>query len=228
MVYRAREVEFDRWVAAKVLDVGLDRHQRTMFERECRAMGVVSQHPNIVTVLSAAFCADGRPAIVMELYERGSYAEWVRRFGALGTEEVLQVGIRICGALQSAHDRGLLHGDVKPQNLFVSQYGSRATAASDVYSLGATLYTLATGRRPFETGGSAEPLSQLALRIVRDAPPGLGGGRPAPLERAILAAMAKRPEDRPVSAVSFGRLLQAVQEEIGGGRTYRARGSGPH
>lgn len=252
-VYRARQVEFDRWVAIKVLDVGLDHRQRESFERECRAMGVVSQHPNIVTVLSAAFTDEGRPAIVMELYGGGSYADRVKRGGRLPATEVLEVGIRISGALQSAHDRGLLHRDVKPQNLFVSDYGEpalgdfgissfgeedtvggalsvhyvapevieyqRASASSDVYSLAVTLYVLASGRRPFATPGQRQSKADVLLRVRREPPPRIGGDCPPQLERAILQAMAKQPEDRPASAASFGRLLQAAQEGIGYGRT---------
>lgn len=125
-VYRARQTGFDRWVAIKVLNTDLDDRQRDAFERECRAMGVVSQHPNIVTVLSAAYTDDGRPALVMELYGGGTYAQRLRREGPLPAAEVLSLGVRIGAALQSAHDRGLLHRDVKPQNLFLSDYGEPA------------------------------------------------------------------------------------------------------
>lgn len=252
-VYRARQRDFDREVAIKVLDVGLDERQREAFKRECRAMGVVSQHPNIVTVLSATFTADGKPAIVMELYGGGTYADRVMRDGPMPGGEVLELGIRVCGALQTAHDRGLLHRDVKPTNLFVSDFGepalgdfgissfdgeevegsgltmhyaapevieyARSSPASDVYSLAATLYTLVAGRRPFTAPGQGQRSGDLALRILSEAPARIGGNCPPQLERAILQGMAKRPEDRPASAASFGRLLQAAQEGMGSART---------
>ena len=252
-VYRGFEVEFGRWVAIKVLDVGLDQRQRDAFQRECRAMGVVSQHPNIVTVLTGAFTGDGRPAIVMELYGGGTYAQRLRREGPLPATYVLSLGIRIGAALQSAHDRGLLHRDVKPQNLFVSDYGEpalgdfgisafqgedttggaltvnyaapeilerqAATTAADVYALAATLYTLVAGRRPFARGGGKEQPSDVALRVLREPPPRIGGRCPPPLERAIMQGLAKRPEDRPASAGAFARLLQNAQEGLGIDRT---------
>lgn len=253
-VYRARQVAFDRDVALKVLDVGLDERQRRAFERECRAMGVVSQHPHIVTVYSATYTTDGRPCIVMELYGGGTYADRVRREGALPTAEVLQVGVRICGALQTAHGRGLLHRDVKPQNLFLSDYGepalgdfgissfdddaARGTAGlsvhyaapeviehqrtsplSDVYSLGATLYTLLAGRRPFAIPGQKQRVADVALRVLREDPPRMGGTVPAALEETIRAAMARQADDRPSSAAALGRRLQELQEELGQTRT---------
>ena len=252
-VYRARQTDFDRLVAVKVLDVGLDDRQRSAFERECRAMGVVSQHPNIVTVLSSAYASDGRPAIVMELYRGGTLAERVAREGPLTSGKALEVGIRISAALQTAHERGLLHRDVKPQNLFVSEYGEPALGdfgisshvdeaggsrgltvhyaapeviedrepgpAADVYALAATLYTLIAGRRPFADTGGSNAVADIALRILSDPPPRIGGRCPPQLEAALLRGLAKRPEDRPASAASFGRLLQEVQDQLGAQRT---------
>lgn len=253
-VFRARQVAFDRDVAVKVLDVGLDERQRRAFERECRAMGVVSQHPHIVTVYSATYTSDGRPCIVMELYGGGTSADRVRREGAVPATDVLELGVRICGALQTAHERGLLHRDVKPQNLFLSDYGApalgdfgissfdddraggtgglsvhyaapeviehqRTSVQSDVYSLGATLYTLLAGRRPYATPGTRQRVADVALKVLREDPPRITGGAPAPLVDMILAAMARHPDDRPSSAAAFGRRLQQVQDELGHSRT---------
>lgn len=253
-VYRARQVAFDRDVAVKVLDVGLDERQRRAFERECRAMGVVSQHPHIVTVYSATYSSDGRPCIVMELYGGGTCADRVRREGRLPAADVLEIGVRICGALQTAHDRSLLHRDVKPQNLFLSDYGApalgdfgistfdgerssgagglsvhyaapeviehqRTSPHSDLYSLGATLYTILAGRRPYATPGTRQRVADVALKVLREDPPRIRDGVPVPLEQAILAAMARQVDDRPSSAAALGRRLQEVQEELGLART---------
>jgi hypothetical protein len=126
-VFSARQRDFNRRVAVKVLAFGLaDERERRSFERECRAMGLVSQHPHIVTVFNAAFTTTKQPCIVMELYSGGTLGERLKREGPLPLALVLDVGVKIAGALQTAHDRGLLHRDIKPQNLFVSEFGEPA------------------------------------------------------------------------------------------------------
>jgi hypothetical protein len=110
-----------------VLTFGLiDERERRSFERECRAMGLVSQHPHIVTVFNAAFTASKQPVIVMELYSGGTMGDRQKREGRLPVTVVLDTGVKIAGALQTAHDRGLLHRDIKPQNLFISEFGEPA------------------------------------------------------------------------------------------------------
>ncbi len=104
----------------------VDERERRSFERECRAMGLVSQHPHIVTVFNAAFSDTKQPCIVMELYSGGTLGERVKQQGPLPVQQVLEVGVKICGALQTAHDRGLLHRDIKPHNLFISEFGEPA------------------------------------------------------------------------------------------------------
>lgn len=126
-VFSARQRDFNRRVAVKVLSFGLaDERERRSFERECRAMGLVSQHPHIVTVFNAAFTTTKQPCIVMELYSGGTLGERLKRDGRLPVATVLDVGVKIAGALQTAHDRGLLHRDIKPQNLFISEFGEPA------------------------------------------------------------------------------------------------------
>ena len=86
-VFSAYQVEFDRRVALKVLNDRLaDDASVAVFEGECRAMGTLSQHPFIVTVLASALTADYRPCIVMELFERGNYMQVAapRRAAATG------------------------------------------------------------------------------------------------------------------------------------------------
>ena len=110
-----------------MLSFGLaDERERRSFERECRAMGLVSQHPHIVTVFNSAFTSTKQPCIVMELYSGGTMIDRQRREGSLSVATVLDVGVKISGALQTAHDRGLLHRDIKPQNLFISEFGEPA------------------------------------------------------------------------------------------------------
>ncbi len=131
-VYRARQDGFDRDVAIKVLSVGLESAaKRKAFERECRAMGVLSQHPNIVTVFNAAFTSeasesDRRPCIVMQYYSGGTLGERVKQDGPLSLRGGLSLGVQMAGALETAHRNGVIHRDIKPTNLFVNDYGQPA------------------------------------------------------------------------------------------------------
>lgn len=125
-VYRARQVRMGRPVAVKVLHTDLSNERdRRVFERECRAMGVLSRHPHIVTVYSDATTLDGRACLVMELYH-GNYRERLDSGGALALPELLEVGVKVGGALQAAHDMGVVHRDIKPHNIFLSDFGEPA------------------------------------------------------------------------------------------------------
>lgn len=122
VVYRAMQVEFNRTVALKILASAFDDDSaRARFERECLAMGSLSGHPNIVTVYAAGYTTDGRPYIAMEFLPGGTLAERLAGRG-IPWPEAIAVGIKICGALQLAHDSGVLHRDVKPENILVSAY----------------------------------------------------------------------------------------------------------
>ena len=122
IVYRATQVEFNRTVAVKVLIGVFDESARGRFERERRALGALSGHPNIVTVYAAGFTSDGRPYIAMEFLPGGTLAE--RLSGReLSWPEAASIGINIAGALQQAHELGVLHRDVKPENILMSAYG---------------------------------------------------------------------------------------------------------
>ena len=126
-VYKARQFEFNRPVAIKVLDSPLrDDDAVAAFERECRTMGAIWDHPNIVPVYASAFTTEGRPCIVMKLFHEGSYFQVLRRSGPIPIEELLLVGVKISGALAAAHEAGIIHGDVKPHNIFKSRFGEPA------------------------------------------------------------------------------------------------------
>lgn len=256
-VYKAKQTGFERFVAVKVLNVGLESAaQRKAFERECRALGVLSQHPNIVTVFNAAFTSDARPAIVMEYFSRGTLGELVKDGGPLSLEAGLSLGIQMAGALETAHGNGVIHRDIKPNNLFVSDFGQpalgdfgissfaddrtitgngggltvhyappeliegdSATAASDVYSLAATMYTLLVGRRPFPRP-SHQSVGELARRILIEPAPRLAiSAAPTELIDALQRAMQKDPRDRHSTAAEFGTALQAAQLALGVAKT---------
>ncbi len=113
-----------RQVAVKVLkDSGLKEGLRDQLTAEANAMAGLSDHPNIVPVISASISGDGRPYIVMTYYSRPNLA--VRAASErLGVAEVMRIGIQIASAVETAHRAGILHRDIKPANLLINQYGA--------------------------------------------------------------------------------------------------------
>ncbi|OUS83988.1 protein kinase, partial [Rhodococcus sp. NCIMB 12038] len=126
VVYRCVQTVLHRPVAVKVLtaDVGDPNWKR--FLREEQVMGQLTGHPNIVSALQVGVTEGGRPFIVMPYHERGSLDDRIRRHGPLPLEEVLRLGVRLAGALETAHRLGIVHRDVKPANILRTDYGEPA------------------------------------------------------------------------------------------------------
>ena len=121
-VFRATETSYDRTVAAKVLNFRLDDPEdRERFERECRAMAQLSDHPYIVPLYSTTYTDEGYPVIVMEFFTGGTL--WAQARKGIGVERILDAGVKIASALHTAHERGVTHRDVKPQNVLMSRFG---------------------------------------------------------------------------------------------------------
>lgn len=110
-----------RQVAVKVLlaEVVTPRLRR-MFEAEANVMARLSAHPSILTIHQAGVSADGRPYLVMELC---SPVLGLRRGAPLAVPDALRIGVQIAGAVQTAHDSGVLHRDIKPTNILMTAYG---------------------------------------------------------------------------------------------------------
>jgi ATP/maltotriose-dependent transcriptional regulator MalT len=123
VVYRCDEPALDRLVAVKVLSSDQDDVDLEQFAREQRAMGRVSGHPNIVPVLHSGLTFTGRPYIVMQYHRRNTLGAWIRDDGPLAVREALTIGVRLAGALETAHRAGVLHRDVKPANVLLTDYG---------------------------------------------------------------------------------------------------------
>jgi serine/threonine protein kinase len=246
-----------RSVAVKVLlaDV-VDADTLRMFNAEADVMARLSAHPSILTVHQASISADGRPYLVME-YCPTSLTNRYRR-EQIPVPEVLEIGVRIGGALETAHRAGVLHRDIKPSNVLVTAFGApvlsdfgiaaslSATArnsvvamsvpwsapevieertigsiSSEVWSLGATIYSLLAGRSPFEVPGTGmNARDQLASRIRRAKYVATGRGDvPNELEAVLEKSMNRDPDKRHESVAVLAHELQLVQHAMGLGHT---------
>ena len=121
-VFRAHDRLLERSVAIKVLHehYSADEDYVERFRREARSVAQLA-HPNIVTVIDRGE-EDGRQYIVFE-YVEGENLKGLLSHGALPVDEALRYGLQIAGALDFAHKRGLVHRDVKPQNVLLTEEG---------------------------------------------------------------------------------------------------------
>jgi serine/threonine-protein kinase len=260
LVYRAVDRELGREVALKTIREGLaeDPESRVRFVLEGRITGML-EHPGIVPVYGMGRDARGRPFYAMRLIRGQSLRDAIREYHGAGgrsparLRELLGRLVQVCQAVEYAHSRGVIHRDLKPDNIMLGPFGEalavdwglakmsgwpvgeefRETAlvpwdadgsdslmpgrargtlgymspeqaaglvervgpASDVYSLGATLYCILTGRSPLPP---SDPRSMLdrAVRGEFPRPDAVLPGVDPDLERISLKAMAYEPDAR--------------------------------
>jgi len=168
-VYLAHDPDLDREVAVKVLAAAhsADLDSRERFYREARAAAALN-HPNIVTVHEVDAEHD-RPFIVME-YLKGPDLRRVIRDGPLSVPDVLRVGVALADALGFAHDRGVVHRDVKPENVILTPDGrvrvldfglARLPGSSSLTGVGALIGTVAYLAPELIRGEPATPASDV-------------------------------------------------------------------
>lgn len=122
-VFLARDEVLDRAVAVKLMHEGMlgDPDQLERFNQEARAVAKLS-NPNVVAVIDAGE-DQGRPYIVFEYVKGETLKQRIGRIGALDTTEALAYAIEVAQALEVAHQRGMVHRDVKPQNVLIDSTG---------------------------------------------------------------------------------------------------------
>jgi serine/threonine-protein kinase len=244
-VYRARDRELDELVALKLLrpDVAglpawLDR-----FRNEVRLARRVT-HRNVARTFELGE-SGGTRFLTMELVEGESVGSILARRGALDVATAARIGVGVAEALAAAHAVGVVHRDVKPDNVMVGRdgrvvvtdfgiaheardeagartfagtpaymapeqaAGEPATALSDLYALGVTLFEMAAGSLPFTATSTA---ATLAARLVED-PPDVrdrAAGVPPTFAEVVKKAMSRDPALRYPSAASLAASLASL------------------
>jgi serine/threonine-protein kinase len=120
-VYAARHARTGGIVAVKVLDTEADEELYRRFQAEARIVSAL-RHPHIVQVIDFDEDEDGTPFLVMELLEGEDLQKRLRRVDKLPIATALELGRQVGGALHAAHQLGVVHRDIKPQNIFLSRH----------------------------------------------------------------------------------------------------------
>jgi predicted ATPase len=240
-VYLAEDTLLGRKVALKLLpgDFRADDDRIIRLKEEARAISVLN-HPNVV-IIHELGQHDDLWFIVTEFIEGTTLHDLITQGATL--QQVVMVALGVSQALQTIHESGLVHRDVKPENIMLTPHGSvklvdfglaflaaqsasssdtgmivgtlpymspeqtrgeRIDARSDIFSLGATLFELAAGQRPF-AGAASHDL----IRAIINNPPAINlrfQRLPSELQRLILQMLAKDRAERPAADVLVRRL----------------------
>lgn len=234
-VYRARDPWLDREVALKLLKASVtDRVSPRRIVSEARTLARL-HHPNVVTIFGAD-SHDGRVGLWMELVRGRTLSAILAAQGPFSAGEAVVVGQEVCRALSAVHAAGVVHQDVKAQNVMRESggrlvlmdfgagstplycapevlAGARSTVASDIYSVGVLLFHLVTGRYPVQAISVSDletaHVKGTRLRLA-DARPDLPDAFVAVVERALQA----QSSDRFGGATEMRDALSAVSAQL--------------
>ncbi len=254
-VYLAEDTWIDKRVALKIphrqnLDFG-------ELLREPRLLASLN-HPNIVTVITAEK-QDNVFFIVMEYVPGETLENLIAAKGAMDVATVLDYTCQIANAVEHAHGQGVIHRDLRPANVFVTEKGllkvgdfgtsrfleiaahgttvigsppymapeqfeGRAVFASDLYSLGITMYQMLTGELPYDTPAPAD-LDRLRRGELVRPPRSRNPQVPVAVNDIVMRALAGAVSDRYQRADDLLHDILRARREIVGGRYDRPSGS---
>lgn len=140
-VYRAADTDHDREVAIKVLSGSMGDSERRRFDRERRTLGRLSGHPNIIPVHESGYTDEGEGYLVMELATGGSLRDLLKRRSSVPWPEALRIMIPVARGVQAAHDAGVLHRDIKPDNILIDRFGNPRLSDFGIAVLAASMTT---------------------------------------------------------------------------------------
>jgi eukaryotic-like serine/threonine-protein kinase len=224
-VWKARDTRLGRLVALKrPLPAPPGDESVERLGREARAAAALN-HPNLITVYDFGNDATG-PYLVMELVDGPTLQEMM---GRLDADEVVDLGSRLAAALAVIHDAGIVHRDVKPANVIMSERGPLLTdfgiatdpdATAEITQPNTVVATPSYAAPEVLAGGAPTPASDVfSLGVVIDELIRRSGGTSDPaLDQAIAAAVSESPDERPDAAglaEALGRAAPAAVAEPG-------------
>lgn len=170
VVYRARYVKNDRIVAVKLLPTSItDETLLARFEREMQLLRTL-RHPHIVHTFGGK-CEGDQRFYAMELIDGGTIDELIHQRGRLSVDSTVAYAVQMCSALAYAHEKGIIHRDVKPGNFLLSKDGSLKLGDFGLATVAAASKLTATGKTmgtfrymsPEQIRGKPEPCPQTDL-----------------------------------------------------------------
>jgi serine/threonine protein kinase len=230
--YLARDTKLDRLVAVSLVKPEAVQSDLEGTEREAKVLGCIGSHPNIVSLYDYEIDRDGAVQyIVFQYLSGGTLSEYLQKAGQLSLDDVLRLGRQLCRGLSHLHERGLIHRDVSPDNIWLDEHHVAHLGDFD------SAITVASGDalRPITTGSFAAPEEREGRSLdVRSDLFSLGGvlyvaatGNPRPGDPQLLRArrpdlpsgfgdlvaslLADSPDSRPADAQDVLRQLDEVR-----------------
>ena len=129
-VYDGRDLEANRRVAVKIPDETSAAWLHEVLENEAALLATIGAHPHVITLYEQVKLDDGRPALLLERCV-GTLHDTLRTDEPLPLRDVAAIGIKLAGALETAHRAGVLHCDVRPSNVLMSEWGEPVLSGFD-------------------------------------------------------------------------------------------------